>query len=74
MDVQGDQRPKTIPFLFYKEIRHDPRWAEISLFFIRLFGCWYQSQEKTEVFFDKKNKRLRPCRRAADALLTRRRR
>jgi len=48
--------------------------GKISLVFIRLFGCWYQSQEKTEVFFDKKNKRLRPCRRAADALLTRRRR
>jgi hypothetical protein len=31
MDVQGDQRPKMVTFLFYKDIRHDPRWAEIYL-------------------------------------------
>ncbi|MDM7987799.1 MAG: hypothetical protein QUS13_10725, partial [Smithella sp.] len=54
MDVQGDQRPETITFLFYKDIRHDPRWAEISSFFIRLFGCWYQNLEKKDEYYRQK--------------------
>jgi len=66
MDVQGDQRPKTLLFLFYKDIRHDPRWAEISLFFIRLFGCGIKVWKRQKYIFDKNQ--------ASASLLTCRRR